>query len=231
MYRYPLLEEYLVASWFIVSMIYVYLQISMDITYLYPCTLYMCFSSFHHRSRKQRCCIVQFYRHLPRFSSLGSNRSIHPSIRLEKLSQQEPESLGRGLNRHRALLHKHTRQILITRLRSGAHIDCALDPFAAVKLLIQADQDNPEDRRGTDGDERRGRADAHGQDVARPVGLGEHVAGVDGGGVGDGVDGRECGGAFGRGTRHSVGDPAERDDIAGVDAGHHEHHGDVARGG
>ena len=58
-----------------------------------------------------------------------------------------------------------------------------------------------------------------------------HVRSIDTAGVGDGVYASESCSAFGGGTGDGVADPGESDDVAGVDAGHHEHHCHVARCG
>nr|POE73017.1 putative d-arabinono-1,4-lactone oxidase [Quercus suber] len=108
--------------------------------------------------------------------------------------------------------------------------DSAFHVLAAVQLAIESGEHDAQDGSADEGQEEGAAIDGEGEDVAG--GAAVHVGGVDGGSVGDGVDGGEGGGAFGGGTGDGVGDPGEDDDVAGVDAGDHEHHGDVAgRGG
>ena len=56
-----------------------------------------------------------------------------------------------------------------------------------------------------------------------------HEAGVDAARVADGVDERQGRGALGGRARQRVGDPAQPDNVARVDARDHQHHGQVAR--
>lgn len=110
-----------------------------------------------------------------------------------------------------------------------AIVDGALDELAPVEFLVQADQQEPQHRGEDEGDGGGCAAQRHGHDVPGPCGAGEHVTRKDRAGVGDGVDGGNGGRAFGRGPGQRVGDPAQTDDVARVDAGDHEHHGEIAR--
>lgn len=98
----------------------------------------------------------------------------------------------------------------------GSPGDGPIDRLPAIEFLVQAHEHDSQQSGHRNGQEERGAVDREGDDVSRAAAV--HVGGVDGGGVGDGVDGGEGCGAFGWWAGDGVGDPGEDDYVAGVDA-------------
>ena len=65
----------------------------------------------------------------------------------------------------------------------------------------------------------------------RTIAGGIHITRVDTASIANTVDSSESGSTLRRGTRQGVGNPSQSDHVAGVEGRHHEHHGEVSRGG
>lgn len=102
--------------------------------------------------------------------------------------------------------------------------------LASIQFLIQSHQDSSQSERHNDRHDSRSAVHTHRNHISGSRRAGVHVRCVDTAGVGDSVDASKSSSTLGGRTGDGVADPGEGDDIASVDAGDHQHHGDVARG-
>jgi len=112
-----------------------------------------------------------------------------------------------------------------------ARRDRTLYMLASVQLLVQSHQDSSQCERHDDCHDSRSAVHTHRNHISRSRRAGVHVRSIDTAGVGDSVDASKSSSTLGGRTGDGVADPSKGDDIAGVDARYHEHHGYIARCG
>lgn len=106
--------------------------------------------------------------------------------------------------------------------------DCTLHMLASIQLLVQPDQNGPQGKSHDNRHDSRSTVHTHGHHISGSRRTRIHVRSINTAGVGDSVDASKSSSTLGGRTRDGVADPGQSDDIAGVDAGYHEHHGYIA---